>query len=164
MRQGGGVRSSRFLRSTSTEQLRRSLEFQPRSRYPLAAAPFRRTLMITGGCLCGAVRYHTNSEPITTRFCWCRVCQFLAAGNAAVGVCFPKANECGWRDARLSKNRRQRHSHAPTLLPGVRDPDVQRSGVTAASDFCSRRHTRRPRDSAARRDHLDSECPEVGLY
>jgi hypothetical protein len=47
--------------------------------------------MITGGCLCGAVHYNTESEPITTRLCWCRVCQFFAAGNAAVSVCFPKA-------------------------------------------------------------------------
>ncbi len=47
--------------------------------------------MISGGCLCGAVRYRTDAEPITTRLCWCRVCQFIAAGNAAVGVCLPSA-------------------------------------------------------------------------
>jgi hypothetical protein len=47
--------------------------------------------MITGGCLCGTVRYETEARPITTRLCWCRVCQFFAAGNAAVSVCFPSA-------------------------------------------------------------------------
>ena len=47
--------------------------------------------MIRGGCLCGAVRYETGAAPITARYCWCRSCQFIAAGNAAVGVCFPKA-------------------------------------------------------------------------
>ena len=47
--------------------------------------------MIAGGCLCGAVRYETGAEPITTRICWCRVCQYFATGNAAVSVCFPSA-------------------------------------------------------------------------
>jgi hypothetical protein len=37
------------------------------------------------------VRYATESQPITTRLCWCRVCQFFATGNAAVSVCFPTA-------------------------------------------------------------------------
>ena len=45
--------------------------------------------MITGGCLCGTVRYRTEAKPITARYCWCRVCQYLATGNAAVSVCFP---------------------------------------------------------------------------
>ena len=47
--------------------------------------------MIAGGCLCGAVRYETVAEPLTTRICWCRVCQYFATGNAAVSVCFPTA-------------------------------------------------------------------------
>lgn len=45
--------------------------------------------MIRGGCLCGAVRYETPAEPILSRLCWCRVCQYFATGNAAVSVCFP---------------------------------------------------------------------------
>ena len=48
-------------------------------------------MTISGGCLCGSVRYVTSDEPITARFCWCRVCQYFAAGNAAVSVCFPSA-------------------------------------------------------------------------
>ena len=47
--------------------------------------------MITGHCLCGSVHYQTDAQPITTRLCWCRFCQFIAAGNAAVSVCFPSA-------------------------------------------------------------------------
>ena len=46
-------------------------------------------VQIQGGCLCGAVRYRIAAVPIATRLCWCRVCQFLAAGNASVNVCFP---------------------------------------------------------------------------
>jgi len=44
---------------------------------------------ITGGCLCGAVRFSSTAAPITTRTCWCRVCQYIGAGGATVNVCFP---------------------------------------------------------------------------
>ena len=43
----------------------------------------------TGGCLCKAVRYRITATPIVTRYCWCRVCQYFAAGNATVNTCFP---------------------------------------------------------------------------
>jgi hypothetical protein len=46
---------------------------------------------ITGGCLCKAVRYRFTAAPLVTRVCWCRVCQYLAAGNASVNTCFPTA-------------------------------------------------------------------------
>jgi hypothetical protein len=44
---------------------------------------------ITGKCLCGAVRYTATAKPIATRMCWCRDCQYFAAGNATVNACFP---------------------------------------------------------------------------
>ena len=46
---------------------------------------------IVGGCLCRAVRYRSDAQPIVTRVCWCRLCQYLATGNASVNVCFPSA-------------------------------------------------------------------------
>lgn len=46
-------------------------------------------IKIEGGCLCGAVRYVANADPLVTRACWCRVCQFLASGNATVNLAFP---------------------------------------------------------------------------
>ena len=46
--------------------------------------------MIEGGCLCGAVRYKILAEPIVMRACWCRVCQFIAAGNATINLAFPR--------------------------------------------------------------------------
>jgi hypothetical protein len=46
-------------------------------------------MSIQGGCLCRAVRYESTAEPKITRVCWCRVCQYVAAGNATVNVFFP---------------------------------------------------------------------------
>jgi hypothetical protein len=46
-------------------------------------------MLITGGCLCGTVRYRIAAAPIVTRVCWCRLCQYLGAGSGTVNTCFP---------------------------------------------------------------------------
>jgi len=46
-------------------------------------------MAVTGGCLCKAVRYRIEAAPITTRICWCRLCQYISAGGGTVNVCFP---------------------------------------------------------------------------
>ncbi|MEJ0040545.1 MAG: GFA family protein [Gammaproteobacteria bacterium] len=46
---------------------------------------------VTGGCLCKQVRYRITAAPIVTRFCWCRLCQYLGSGNSTVNVCFPSS-------------------------------------------------------------------------
>jgi hypothetical protein len=37
------------------------------------------------------VRYEIGAAPITTRVCWCKVCQHIGAGGATVNVCFPSS-------------------------------------------------------------------------
>jgi len=44
---------------------------------------------ITGGCLCGAVRFTISAPPMLARVCWCRLCQRLGAGSGTVNVVFP---------------------------------------------------------------------------
>lgn len=45
-----------------------------------------------GGCRCGAIRYTLSAEPLATRLCWCRDCQYWALGNAAVNIMVPRAS------------------------------------------------------------------------
>ena len=47
-------------------------------------------MIVTGGRLCKAVRYEIASEPIATRTCWCRLCQYIGAGSATVNAAFHK--------------------------------------------------------------------------
>ncbi|HEY2807542.1 MAG TPA: GFA family protein [Steroidobacteraceae bacterium] len=46
---------------------------------------------LTGGCLCGAVRYRIAAAPVATRACWCRACQYVGAGSGTVNAIFPTA-------------------------------------------------------------------------
>ena len=47
---------------------------------------------VTGRCFCGAVRFEFDHEPVATRACWCRDCQYLAAGNATINAFFKTAD------------------------------------------------------------------------
>ncbi len=95
---------------------------------------------ITGGCLCRAVRFRITAEPIAMRLCWCRVCQYIAAGNATVNVVFPEQRRFHrGRAARLPKHCRQRQCHAPAFLSGLRHAHFQRSGSASAPDHRAQR-------------------------
>ncbi len=58
----------------------------------VGASGKRRVVMsiqaIRGGCLCKAVRYESTAEPVITRVCWCRDCQYVGAGSGTVNVFF----------------------------------------------------------------------------
>ena len=44
----------------------------------------------TGNCLCGAVEYRIAGEPLTSRICWCQVCQKIS-GNGTANAIFPSS-------------------------------------------------------------------------
>ncbi|WP_408590378.1 GFA family protein [Novosphingobium sp.] len=43
----------------------------------------------TGKCACGAVTLNIGAKPATTRQCWCRQCQTIAAGGPTHNAIFP---------------------------------------------------------------------------
>ena len=46
---------------------------------------------ITGGCLCGKIRYRADAEPKFVSLCHCRDCQRFTGSAFAVVVALPKA-------------------------------------------------------------------------
>lgn len=48
-------------------------------------------LPITGGCVCGAVRYQCDAKPIATLKCHCRDCQRLSGSPHVCAVLLPRS-------------------------------------------------------------------------
>ena len=48
-------------------------------------------ISITGGCLCGAVRYEANARPVAASYCHCRMCQKSVGNLFGVWVQFPRS-------------------------------------------------------------------------
>jgi hypothetical protein len=46
---------------------------------------------LTGGCLCGAVRYEVNGDPIVTAHCHCEHCRKTAGAGHTTIAAFPKS-------------------------------------------------------------------------
>ncbi len=44
----------------------------------------------TGGCLCGAVRYTIDGDPVDPHLCFCRMCQRASGAPVTAWVSFPR--------------------------------------------------------------------------
>lgn len=44
----------------------------------------------TGHCFCGEVTFVIAADPVGSRMCWCRDCQYIASGSPTVNVLFPE--------------------------------------------------------------------------
>lgn len=49
-------------------------------------------LPVTGGCLCGAIRYEATEPPVDVSYCHCRMCQQSCGGPYFLGVFLKKAS------------------------------------------------------------------------
>jgi hypothetical protein len=67
----------------------------PRRRQPMAPTPRAGVTMadpeLTGGCLCGAVRYRITAAPVEASVCHCRSCRRGAGAEAVAWATVPKA-------------------------------------------------------------------------
>ena len=50
---------------------------------------------LTGGCLCGSVRYELTSEPFDCGWCHCRTCQ-LSSGAPAMAFATVRSGDLAW--------------------------------------------------------------------
>jgi hypothetical protein len=47
---------------------------------------------MTGGCLCGAIRYELSAAPAIQFACHCRACQHASGGSPTYGLVVPEAS------------------------------------------------------------------------
>ena len=45
---------------------------------------------IEGGCLCGAVRYKSDAEPVMQAVCHCKTCQKISGSTYSFNVAVPE--------------------------------------------------------------------------
>jgi len=62
-----------------------------KGRGPFFESPEDERPLITGGCLCGEVRYQVSEQPSEVSFCHCRMCQRSSGGQINAGAIFSRA-------------------------------------------------------------------------
>ncbi len=77
------------------------------------------TTTYEGGCLCGAVRYACEAEPVATVNCHCRDCQKTSGGPYISGMVVPAAafsftGEITWYATTADSGRRSQRGFCPT--------------------------------------------------
>jgi len=53
--------------------------------------PADRPAVHAGGCLCGAVRFEFEGEPVRAGYCHCAMCRRLSGAPVSVAAIFPRA-------------------------------------------------------------------------
>ena len=83
--------------------------------------------VLKGGCLCGAVRYQAEGEPLYAGFCYCEDCR-RASGAGAIpsGDLIAGIVPGEWRDKAGAKTPALGAHIGAQFLPDVRQPSVRR--------------------------------------
>jgi|SRR5579871_3604857 len=99
-------------------------------------------LPITGGCICGAVRYECNAKPLIMVKCHCRDCQQISGGAYIPAVIVPfkafkitkgELSHYPTPSMRGGHNLRGFCSNCGCRLTGVENPEKGFIGLTASS-------------------------------
>ena len=80
--------------------------------------------MMTGGCLCGQVRYEADGAPAWTAICYCRDCQRASGSGYMPVMGVPLRDADHRRDQHLRGDGGRRRTLDPPLLPHLRQPDL----------------------------------------
>jgi hypothetical protein len=117
---------------------------------------------LSGGCLCGAIRY-TVSVPITElRACHCRDCQKSTGGAGTVNAVIPSAA------MQIGKGTPKRYSvtadSGRTLHRFFCGDAFQPARAHAGEHRLAHRHARRFLGHEDHRPHLDPQRAPLGLY
>ena len=104
---------------------------------------------ITGGCLCGAVRYTADADPSSVTVCHCLDCQKFTGSAFAALLRVSKDALIIEGTVKTFSSRRQRQPAIASLLPGMRLVDCGRVSSTAGYDGADCRDLRRPDDREA---------------
>ena len=67
---------------------------------------------VTGGCLCGAVRYESSVPPTSASYCHCRMCQRQVGGPAGIFVSFSPDT------FRITRGKLKRYQSSPIAKRG----------------------------------------------
>ena len=122
-------------------------------------------MAISGGCLCGKVRFEIAAEaPLAARQCWCRVCQYLSAGAGMSNAVFPKdaitvTGETAVFASIADSGAVMRRSFCPTCgTPLFSEAEPRPHQIIVRVGSLDDREARQ-----AGRDHLDAVGAQMGL-